>query len=146
MPYPKNLRVALDKKNTYVPSDGWQTPLFGNLIEEGGIQHDVLCRLTDRVISALKTRRAHAALQKIAEDWRRQYKQDLNAAKAATDFQTLLDDPSGDHRFWATVVIAWKMAPQIGGAHIRKTALNLEEPQFFFDFQYLALNGVVSTP
>lgn len=145
MAYPKNLRVAVDKKNTYVPSDGWQKPYYGNLIEEGGIQHDILCRLTDRVISALKTRRAHAALQEIAEGWRRQYKPDLNAAKAAADFQKLLDDPSDDHRFWATIIIAWKMAPQVGGGHLRKTPLNVEEPEFLFSFQYIGLNGVVST-
>jgi hypothetical protein len=144
MLFPRNGRVSVDKLNTYVAGQPVHDPEFGFLTKEDGPQHDILCDLSSRVISAIKTRRACGAFEMIAGQWGQRYKQDLNAADAAKKFQSLLEEPSKDQRKWVTLVIAWKMPPEIGGAHARTSSINQLVTDFWLDDQYISLNGLVS--
>jgi hypothetical protein len=124
MLFPRNLRLSVDRLNTFLASHPVRDPEFGFLSGEGGPQHKILCDLSSRVISAIKTRHARGVFEVIAGHWAQQYKQDLNAADAAKDFQKLLEEPSKNQREWVTLVIAWKMPPEIGGSHSRASSIN----------------------
>jgi hypothetical protein len=144
MSHPQNLRASVNKLNTYVGGSTLLEPEFGFFIQEGGVQHKILCQLTERVITALRTQRAAAAFKRIAEYWRRQHKPDLDAEGAARDFQKLLEVASNDQRQWPTIIIGWAIPPQIGATHIRGTISNQLVSDFSPEDQYIALNGIVS--
>jgi len=134
----------VDKLNTYTDGNPVRDPEYGFLTKEFGTQHEILCDLSSRVISAIKTQRAYGVYEKIASKWGQRYKQDLNAADAAKEFQKLLEEPSKNQREWVTLVIAWKMPPEIGGTHVRRSSINQLVTDFGLDDQYIALNGLVS--
>lgn len=145
MPSSKALRVSLDRKNTFVRGEPFQEDALDHHIKKGGVTlQKILCQLTDRVISAMRTKRAGSAFQEIAETWSRQHGPVFNPADAANDFQRLLGECSNDQSCWPTIVVALAMHPNIAGAHTRQSSINRIKSDFELDNQYISLNGVVS--
>jgi hypothetical protein len=146
MSCPQDLTLLINGTNASASGHPLHEPEFARLVEGGEyeLQHELLQRLTNRVISALRSRRAGAAFEEVAVSWGRQNKQDLNAVEAAKDFQDLLDDPSHDQRRWAFLIVGRAMLPEPGGTHLGITHNNNGVSGFSLDSQYVLLNGFVS--
>jgi hypothetical protein len=146
MSHPHNLKASVDNINDYTLEQPHQEPEFGFRIEESGVQYRILCHLTDRVLAALRTKHAAHAFQRIAEYWRQEHMPDLDAEGSTRDFQELLKAASSNQREWPTIVIAWAMPSHVGGVHPRNIPLNTWMSDSWIEDQYIALNGIVSTP
>jgi hypothetical protein len=142
----QDLTLLINGTNASPSGHPLHEPEFARLVEAGGyeLQHELLQRLTKRVISALRSQRAGAAFEEVAVSWGRQNERDLNAMEAAKDFQDLLDDPSHDQRRWAILIVGRAMLPEPGGTHLSITHNNNGVSGFSLDNQYVMLDGFVS--